>query len=249
MNNLIDISKIDGKGNDIGDIDEFIVSSSFDIKSPIESDYNNTIKLKFHPDEDSVEFRVVKYSNHIPIILDSIKTFFRIFETKYNVAYINNTRVLIYETRNEIPLKIYMKNRTKFSPVFIYSLRKMFAFQWIMCMNTINDDKIFVRPLHSNVTKVVNSDRVVPVSIGELTYKIDSAVLPSKIIKTYFDNDIELFYEIAYDIIKEYDPVDIKFKMSKIIKKYESESLYNKTLMFWVNSVYERVNIVINCNN
>ena len=113
----------------------------------------------------------------------------------------------------------------------------------------VTKDTQLINSISKNITKVVNSDRVVPVSIGELTYKIDSAVLPSKIIKTYFDNDIELFYEIAYDIIKEYDPVDIKFKMGKIIKKYESESLYNKTLMFWVNSGYERVNIVINCNN
>jgi hypothetical protein len=181
---------------------------------------------------------VYPFNNEFPLILDSVKRYFNVFPTLYNVGIIDNKKYLLSPYKNDISLEEYVTyRRTAKNESNIHDIRNIFVFNWIMCVKNSYD--IYVRPFSSvDFLDTKKCDSVIFFSKGEKTFHYfeEKSDVPKLIISEWFDKSVELFYEYAINMIKNIDCDKFRFEITKIILGYK-----NQEYLSWLNVVYNRI--------
>jgi hypothetical protein len=211
----------------IGEIKQYI-------KRPIYNEKGKLEKLELNI-QDNLIVNVINYKNNFTFIINECKNIFNIIETNYNIVSINDKPYLIYKNYNDIPLKNI--TITDFSN--LYRLQKVFVFNWLMCINCNFENKIRVLPDFHNyeVCDIRNSTNLFFKTVGEKSFKKDNYedILPRHIIKKYFNDSVENFYEIVKIMLKDIDVDSLKNKLIKLCKENGEDYIY------WVNTVYKHL--------
>lgn len=153
----------------------------------------------------------------------------------------------IPEGKNITSYYSYLNN----SSLLLLRFRQLIAFNWVMCLsyphNVKVENNILVEPYFYEPCEAFDtygSDAVVFIYTNEdlnintqYTKKFISGDFdtPKTIIREYFNNSQELFYEHVSRIVMNIDPNKLKFELLKIV------NYHNKEYIPWVNLVYERV--------
>jgi hypothetical protein len=214
---------------------------------------NNTNKLedryKFIYNSKEYIIRILKFDIFI-LILDEIKDYFKIPHSEKAKAVIEKDGikipVIISLYKNEIGINIFnntedeglsIKNLYN-CPSFVSEIRRLFAFRFIMCLNSNNESRIEV------ITKKLNSKFVLdaglsrevytPICIRESSYfnsktfshkilKADSTDIPDTVIEKWFDKSHELVYETIQNLTTGIDFIKFKIMLVDIIQKHIKE--------------------------
>jgi hypothetical protein len=225
-------------GSNIGPVDQYIIEK-----------YYNEDKILFKIDliykEQIITLSVHKYKNDIPLILDDMKIHFGLCKTHFNICNIENEDYLIYKNCNEISILEYKNHNINNKKYYIKDIRNIFVFYWLMNVKNYSlslDNYIYVRSLNfSEIENVKDSDLVCFHSIYDKGYNLlENSMthdVPNSIIKEWFDDSVELFYEYVGKMIKSIDCEKFRQVFTKIIKKYKNNNDY----ISWVNITYSKL--------
>jgi hypothetical protein len=227
---------------DIGEINKYIKYKEI-------SNENKLYKIELNI-QDNLNLLVHDYKNDFPLIIDEMKGFFSICSTYYNIVTIDDKKYLVSKYVNDISFRKYKEyNKNKIS--YERDVKKMLIFNWLMCVNDLSlniENKFLVRPLlNYKVADTLNSNFICVCSTNEkgfhyLNTKEYEAYNnpPSTIIKEWFDNSIEKFYEFTKNMVCQIDSEKLRMEATNIVNKYD------KDYISWVNSMYNRVRDVKN---
>ncbi len=220
--------KLAWDGSHLGDIDIYVTN---DKKVEMEGTVNLLIKTNSCLNK-IIQVKIFKYKDDVPLIADELKRIFGVSPIgKHRVRYFGD-ECIINKYVNDIPIEEFMKyvvDKSTLTPLFINEMRNIFAFRYLVCLNCNYENKINIR-----------TDSVpYPISYQETTFSLfadkSSCRIPKTIIKEWFDNDDMIFYDTVNLIMKDKDPMLIKFEVESIIRKY------NDKYIGWVNSIYDRI--------
>ncbi len=215
--------------SDIGNIDSIITEKFF-------NEDNNLIKVKVN---DKLMLNLCKYKNDLPLIIDEVKSSLNMISTNYNIVTIDNVKYLAYRYLNDIPIKEYLQHNNIKNTTTLREFQNFIAFNYLMCISSINEDKFQVYPMYNNYniidTKFEFNIKIK--CINELDFKrdINEVKISNRILKDYFDNSMENFQSITYKIIRSINIEDFRSYLQKIVSKYNSDYLT------WVNAVYANI--------
>ena len=179
-----------------------------------------------------------------------------------------NKEYLLTYSKDDKSLSDYNKeifeNNKMLSDYFILEARKIFAFRYLLCLYKTNESSVTCRFEKYPGVEFPNTkyDLVYPVMYcnntfaltlnGKTSKEIDIPktvlnkyfkLLPSEIAKYKFKETtpesvlLDTIQELLSDICKEpCDAMKLRFKILEIINKYD------KSLVGWVNVIYERIN-------
>jgi hypothetical protein len=281
--------KLNFDGSNVGCIDDIIVSRY------IKAEGFKTSTLKFlervvvrssgtrpHPGDEVPEglepsspgnksleqtFELILYKIHreYPLVLDYVKSYFKIYRTKYNIVQIDGTRYLAYKKTVDMPLDDYISmvqeslgplesSTLKLSyskilkPSLVNEVRRIIALNWIMCIQSNSDSKIYVRALlpdrvkDSEVLRVIDPEItpetvVYPFTSNEKGYLTDVAGcdISEKILSKWFNGDRELFYDNIRSLTSNIDIEEFKNFLEKIINHV------NPLLIPWIDVIMNRI--------
>ena len=214
-------------------IDKLIIEKIFNDKNKL-----HKVKLKLK-DEEELVLSVFKYKNDFPLILDEVKRHFTIFEAKYIIVIIDNVKYIAYKDFDNIPLKEYLKYNNLDNTYKKYELQQVFIFNYIMCINSNFEDKIYVFPsfCETIISDMRYASSVFFKVINEKSYKYDSdeSEISKRILKEWFDDSLEKFQEMSYEMVKGINPEKLKWELERIVSKYDNN------YVSWINSVYNKV--------
>lgn len=214
-------------------IDKLIVEKIFNDKNKL-----HKVKLVLKDGEDET-LSVFKYKNDFPLILDNIKKYFTVFETKYIIVMIDNVKYLAYKDLDNIPLKEYLKFNNLDNSYKKYEIQQIFIFNYIMCINSNFEDKIYVFPsfCENIISDMIYTDSVFFKVVNEKSYKYDSnnSEISKRILKEWFNDSVEKFQEMSYEMVKAINPEKLKWELERIVSKYDN------SYVAWINSVYNKV--------
>ncbi len=172
--------------------------------------------------------------NFTPIILEKIKDLFEISKNGIQVAKLNKKNILLHKIENTVNLKTYLfeNNLTlkKLPLSFKKEVRKIIAFKWIFCLKTINEGSIYVRNQGSLGS---SSPEILSFKENSFSYFNDS--ISQKLIKDWFDNGFEGFYNTCKELINDRDISFLRLQIQKIIETYD------KDLIAWSNEIFKRL--------
>ncbi len=231
----------------------------------IKDESSKFINNKFYNDNGDVisiqisdtRFNLIKYKNEFGLILNKIKPYFNLI---YNIFYkleLDGNKYLMYKSINDISLLEFEKfnvNSKKIINSNITEIRKILVFNWLMCVNqnTLSEVKNNIRITTFSDNRVINFKNISSCHLNLIFNYFNESLefnnmyskkyltsgskdLPKTIIKEYFDNSIELFYDYVCFIMDGIDPTNLKIELLKIVRKYNQEYIP------WVNVVYERL--------
>jgi len=217
--------------SDIGEISSYIKNRYYN-----ENDKLYKIQLNIKND---IILNVFKYKNPFIFILNEVKDIFYIYTTGYNIVSIDGIKYVIYENNNNVPLSEYSKNCNFKGKLAHLELQRVFAFNWLMCLNSNYENKIYVFPnsIKPFLMDMKTNTRVSIASINEqsFTYDTNKGDISKNIIKQWFNNSMEEFYEIIGLLIMNIDIDALRQELIKIVNRYDNNYIS------WVNSVYERM--------
>jgi hypothetical protein len=223
-------------GSDIGNIDHLINEKFF-------SENKKLHKVKLN---NNGYLSLNEFDNEFPLILDTLKKYFNVFPTLYNIVYINNKKYLAYPFSNEISLSEYVnynnKKQKRINSLLLDDIRNLFVFNWLMCVK--NSYEILVRPFSEcKFIDTKECDSLILFSIGEKTfhYLESDSGLPKTIINEWFEKSVELFYDYAIKMVKSINPDIFRNEITEIVNKHG-----NDTFVSWVNVVYNRIRDIKN---
>jgi hypothetical protein len=110
------------------------------------------------PGTKSLELILYKVVKEYPLVLDIVKTYFRIYKTNYHSVTVEGVKYLASISHNEVSLEDYIKSCNgieNLRPSLINDIRRIFAFNWIMCVTSNNDNKIYIRNLDHTSLEVL----------------------------------------------------------------------------------------------
>ncbi len=201
---------------------------------------NKLTKISFI-DNEGVYYNVQKFTNELPLIIDKIKSYFYLINTRYNIGEIDNVKYLYYEYSNEIPFSQF-KDENKENFFVISNMRRIIIFQYLMCIKPLNcsiENNIFVRSNNPLITRPQECNFLLHFyTVNENDYFMDlnkGFEIPNTLINTWFDGDINIFNECISQSLKGIDANVLRNKLSDIVK------FYNDDYKYWINSVYNRV--------
>jgi hypothetical protein len=196
------------------------------------------LSIKDYNDSNLI-LNTITYKNDFPIILNEIKKFFYIPSVEYYITIIENKKYLVYENNNCINLKDYIKEQDLKNDMRCYNLKRVLAFNYLMCINSNFENKIYVFPNNLNpyIMNNLKMERVNFKTINEKSFKYDcnKVEISNYIIKEWFNNSLEDFRKVSKDLVKGINPEILRQEMLKICKKY------NDDYVSWVNSVYSKI--------
>lgn len=244
INNITDckcISSFLNIGHFIGEIEDYISEKIYD-------EDNNLIHINLNKrfeiqDNFPEKYNIVNYTNEVPLILDSIKKYFYLGKNNYILVTIKGVKYIINKNYNQISIKDYISLND--SKNIEHLIRKIFAFNWIMCVKNgmclSYEKNILVKSLNPLVTRVNEcSTSLILYTIGESGYisDISKDVISTTILNKWFDGKIEIFYKVARNLL---EGIDIDFFRNRFV---EIINFYNKDYIGWSNSVYERLRFI-----
>jgi hypothetical protein len=156
----------------------------------------------------------------------------------------------IPENKDFISLEVYLKTleekNLKLNDFFINEIRRLFCFRYLMCLKSNFEVNIAVVLMEKG--KVSRLDY--PISINEKNYCFasfnSSSNIPKTVIKKWFNNSIEFFHDFMKSFIENLNLVkEIDFKY-KIIDHIKKKYKYDGDIVFWFNSILERLRIYNN---
>lgn len=220
-------------GNYVGKLDNKIVDKLYNIE-------NKLTKIKFIDNEENY-YNVQIFINELPLIIDSLKNYFYVNKTRYNIGEIDNKKYLFYESTNEIPFTEFNKNN-KESELIKSHIRKIIIFQYLMCIKPLNssiENNIFVKSNNSLITKIEECDSLISFyTFNENDYYMDinkSPEIPKILINSWFNGDLNFFNECIKQNLNGIDANTLRNKLNDIV------SFYNSDYKCWINSVFNRV--------
>lgn len=243
-----DVVKFHEEETDLGALDMYVVSKVANPSVKYGIFYERVV---IKTTKGPVEIVLYKINKEYPLILDRVKKFFKIFRTRYYYTQIEGTRYLARLPFKEISLDEYIKlftssdisHKNKITNIglrasFINEIQRLIAFNWVMCIPTVNntESKIYVRAL--NPTHNIDRNTIVyPYTCNERDFARDvsSCDISDKTLNRWFDGSRELFYAHVRKIVKGIDIVKFKSEFEKIIL------MTNSLLVPWVNIVYDRM--------
>jgi hypothetical protein len=170
---------------------------------------------------------------NIEEVSNHLKCVFALPETPVNKEYISLSEYLeIVESKN-----------LKLSTFFINEIRRLFCFRHLMCFKSNYTSNIGVVLYDSsNVSRLDY-----PISLNEKNYCYNSddnsCRVPKNVIKEWFDNDIELFYETMKDFVTNLNLEDEFIFKCTLIKHIKKKYRYDNFIVFWLNSMLENLRI------
>jgi len=179
-----------------------------------------------------VEVKYFKFKNEIPLISDEIKKLFDIPQIGMHVISYKDNPYIMTRSHNDVSLLEYFTHvkRSELSSLFINEMRRLFAFRWILCLNSNYENKIEVR---------IDGDLHYPISYSESKYSFitteNGCRIPQTILKDWFDGSNELLDTHIRSLLENKNPDDLKCKIRDIINKYSNK------YVSWVNSIYDRI--------
>jgi hypothetical protein len=211
-----------------GDIDKFIAEKFI-------NDNRDLYKLRLKSENKNLYVNVFKYKNDFPLILDEIKKYFPVYKTNYAIVNIEGEKYLAYKSTNSIPLKEYLEHTNIERSTKKRDIQRIFIFNYIMCVNSNFENKIYVFPYDENdiLVDIRYCDCIMLKCVNEKSFKQDSSnEISKRILKEFFDGSIENFYKLAYEMVKGIDNDKLKWELEKIVSKYDDNYVY------WINAVY-----------
>jgi hypothetical protein len=236
------ISDLSKSGHYIGDIDNFISEKFYKNNLESEDKILSSIKLNINIDNQNI-YNVIDYTNEVPLILDSMKSYFFIAKTHYIVANIEGKKYLVYRNQNEVSLNHYLNNNIKNVE---YIVQRIFTFSWLMCIKKgfclSYEDKIMVKNLNPFLTKVSECKSLLQgFTINEKKYMIDiNEDVSTTILSKWFKGEIEIFYNVAKEMLEGVDIEAFRSSFKDVIL------FYNDDYVCWINSVYNRMKFIKN---
>ncbi len=248
----LDVNKIYQEESNLGSLDDFIISKN---QNPNTKNGTYYDKVVIRTTKRPLELSLYKIYREYPLVCDNVKKIFNIYRTRYYHAQIEGVKYLVRICINEIPLDDYIKlfspleisNKNKITNIglrssFINEVQRIIAFNWVMCIATINntEGKIYVRCLDPTVKITTENFRdvvVYPFTCNERDYSKDVANcdITDRTLNKWFRNNRELFYEHIKKLTKGIDIEYFKIDFEKIIRST------NTLLIPWVNIVYNRM--------
>jgi hypothetical protein len=221
----------------VGEIDSYIINERIDEENKL-----SIISLSI---QNELEIILFDYKNNFPLIIDEMKKLFVICRTYYNIVSVKNKKYLAVKYTNDVSFKVYNENNVNKS-IYERDIRKLIIFNWLMCINDISlnlENKFYVRPIAKvKVSNTRKNNMVIFYSINEKGFNYlnskeyeKSSNIPISLVKEWFNNSIELFYEYVNDMINDIDCDKLRNEASKIVNKYDKEYIS------WVNAMYNRV--------
>lgn len=209
-------------------------------------------KIKYRNKEYTI--RILKYDIFI-LILDEIKDYFKIPHSEKCKALIFKngvlTPVLVSIYQKEINISQFNENFTdefygklsveklKECSSFMFEIRRLFAFRFIMCLSNNTESKIdiIIKKISPKITldNIVNKEIYIPTCLRESSY-LNSTSFSDKILKAeltdvskiviekWFDNSYEIFYETVQSLLIGIDFTRFKMMIIDIIQKYIKET-------------------------
>jgi hypothetical protein len=237
-------------GTSLGEIHQYITSKIF------ASDYKTSGSIErviLRTDDKPVELNLYRVYKEYPLCLDQIKRLFKIYRTKYHFVTIEKVKYLACLHHNEISIdeyiRIYCDGKIEnMRPTLVNEIQRIIAFNWLMCITSNSDNKIYVRRLdYKPLTLDFKTDIVYPFTFGEKGYSLDTTKcdIAEKLLQKWFSGSRELFYDhikrLAYDIglnstsNKDESIDNFKLKIIEIINRV------NPSLSPWVDIIYNRI--------
>jgi hypothetical protein len=238
----------------------------------IKAEGSKSSGTRLHPGDEVGTDELILYKIHreYPLVLDYVKSYFKIYRTKYNIVQIDGTRYLAYKKTVDMPLDDYvsmvqeslgMESSTLklpyskiLKPSLVNEVRRIIALNWIMCIQSNSDSKIYVRALlpepkvlrmlipEPKALKVkdpeITPETVVyPFTSNEKGYLTDVAGcdISEKILSKWFNGDRELFYDNIRSLTSNIDIEEFKEFLEKIINQV------NPLLIPWIDVIMNRI--------
>lgn len=218
--------------SDFGCIDEYISEKIYNEK-------NKLYKVKLNIQNDII-LNVVKYKNAFPLIISDVKKYFKIPRVYYNIVTINGVKYLAYENLNNISFKDYTKNINLKNEKFLrYQLQDIFAFNWLMCINSNYENNICVFPNTYTpfVIDTKNSKNILFKSVNEKSFKFNTYnhEISKNILDKWFNGSLEEFQSVVKSLVNELDPDNLRIEITKIVNKYDNN------FVSWINPIFENI--------
>lgn len=231
-------------GDDIGNIDEYIVSHFEDNIYYVKLNNNSIIKVK-----------LIKCKNNIPFIIEEIKAYFNINTfSYYRCRYKNDTYIMHYLERDMTlsEYQIYLlKSNKQFHSFFIETLQKLFILKYILCVKNNREDNIIVRYMQNlDITPLTSIyEPVYPTFICTNNFVVDenddSSKIPAKVIREWFAPDknfkeiennraFEIFDKELSMFVSKINMIEFENKLREIFKKYNQDPA-------WLNAIKNRI--------
>jgi len=259
-------------GEHIGEIDKWVIpftkmSSRININLIVSKDTDNADI----PINVIINATLREFKSTIPLIVEEIKKLFSpkgLRQIGILRCTFKNKEYLLTYSKDDKSLSDYNKeifeNNKMLSDYFILEARKIFAFRYLLCLYKTNESSVTCRFEKYPGVEFPNTkyDLVYPVMYcnntfaltlnGKTSKEIDIPktvlnkyfkLLPSEVTKYKFKETtpesvlLDTIHELLSDICKEpCDAMKLRFKILEIINKYD------KSLVGWVNVIYERIN-------
>jgi hypothetical protein len=211
----------------VGSIDKYISEKI------TENEKYDIVKLNI---QNEIILNVYKCKNLFPLILNEVKTFFEIPKIYYNIVLIDSQKYLAYENLNNVSLLEYSETIDIKNESLLFQLQRIFAFNFLMCINSNYENKIKVFPNNTNpfIVDMKNTKSVIFKSINEKSFKYDILYheIPKSILERWFEGSLENFRKVVKDMVNEIDPDSFRQETLKIVRKYD------ESYVPWVNSIY-----------
>jgi hypothetical protein len=218
------------------------------------------------------DFQIMK-CDIFNLILDELKQ-------EFKIPFAQKTRILDSKNKNEIMIYKMDKDFIKLSdfdfksdkdinPSFLYNLRRLFIFRYLMCLSSNNESSVYVK-ITEKENKILGTIKTyTPIVFKEISYERESASelsdkilkadytrIPKNVIDKWFRNSSNLSNqkdseesneELLYRMIKEFvldiDIFELKDRIRKKIQKYLKEYKDKRTLESGLRSVPEPMSL------
>jgi hypothetical protein len=200
---------------------------------------NELYYIDIKGDKHSMKVSIFSY-NDINVVIDKIKPDFKLPLMSYLVFSYNGNRYLMSRdykddyTRNHINLP--------YTRVYLTSIRKTLAFQWIFFIKCTNLDKTISRVY--DIPTEFNIDRSHVVSCFETRYTISTKndiELPRLMINKFFDKKDEYFLSTCqYLLCEGYTNKNLYIQKLRnlVIKEYKGD-------IYWFNKCLKRIEYIL----
>ena len=205
------------------EINQFITKRYYDKDA-------NLYRIELEGQDKDKFISVVKYTNAFPLILDEVKRIFLLHYMEYVKVRIDDENYLIYEHYDEsVPLEEHTGRKN------ITAIRRLFVFNWLMCINSNHESKI--RVFTSDLNDIKGSKMTSVAMIVERSYNLkpDNFPISKSIMDRWFDGNNINFERTLKFMIENISPNTLKSNLNKIVNRYDND------FSWWVNLVIDRI--------
>ena len=240
MTQKIPKSKLYFDGEFLGDFSEYIPSKIINKSHIILTDIN------VECEDGSIEsFKVIiKLYEPFELLCQMVLKELDIIHTEYAVIQLYGKKCLMHRFFDEIPFNevypTFDMNAPAITRNSIKYIKKMLALQWLLCLNEITEKNIYIQMIskYNGDNPDHPFDYIIQYMYGFGKFNLVPHYKPNrfkKIIRTWFDNSIDNFYDIIKEILKDRDISLFKIRVRDMVLKTD------KNLIFWYNTFARRI--------